>query len=107
MIIQLNKHGPRSDLMQGEIHRGLPLLTPIRPNVMVIKPPGSRGRSYCIASSGSTIQLKYPTPKTGPPNDIAFGQTDESQSVMPLIYNPPTTLNYTVNTCIAGGMPGS
>lgn len=109
MIIQLNKHGPRSSLLQGDIHsRGNPPSHPVmRPYMMVIKPPGSRGRSYPIASSGSTTSLKYPTLKTGPPPDIAYGLPARSLTGMPPILTPRPTLYYTVSNCTAIGMLNS
>lgn len=73
MIIQLNKHGPRGDLMQGDgLNRGSPPSCPVlSPFSMVVKPPGCLGRSNSVAAFGRNLHLKLPTLKTGPQPDIA------------------------------------
>ncbi len=86
MILNLNKHGPRDGLMQGNIHnRGSTLTSPVtNAHIMVIKPPGIRLRSQVTTRMKATDPLRLPPFDQRPLAGIAFGLPVLSQPGMPL-----------------------
>ena len=90
MINNLNKHGPRSDLMQGDgLNRGSPPSCPVsNPYVIVIESPGRRRTLPGYGSLTTGLKDRRQRSKRSSGSLIVYGLPVMSQTGRPE-YSPP------------------
>ena len=99
MIINLNKHGPRCDLLLGNIrNRGSTLASPVlTSHTMVVKPPGIAGRSRKTLHLNVTDALRFMPYNLRHREEIAPGYPAESQPGIPVTTPLQTQLPHSIH----------